>query len=163
MAKNEFRFEFETWENENDLDALDYHLLLKAKEAAKNAHAPYSGFNVGAAIRLDDGTIVLGANQENASYPAGVCAEMVAITHVGSNYPDNKIDTIAITTQSLKHKTDIPAAPCGLCRQSLLEYESKQKKPIQVLLQGQVGQVIKIYAVADLLPLGFDSSFLDTQ
>ncbi len=135
-------------------------LMNKAIEAKQNAYAPYSNFKVGAAFLLEDGTVVTGNNQENAAYPSGMCAERVAIWKVSSEYPNLKISKLAITASSSTQLTKEPVAPCGACRQTLSEYELKQKDKIEVYFMGEVGKVIKTNSVLDLLPIAFDKSFL---
>lgn len=135
-------------------------LMARAVQARKKAYAPYSNFRVGAAVLLESGEIVEGNNQENASYPSGLCAERVAIFHAGANYPGQKILTVAISAASDDYEVKQPAAPCGNCRQSMAEYEHKQHAPIVILLQGESGPIFKCESVADILPLGFNNSFL---
>lgn len=147
----------------DSLDALtpkDRALMVKAVEARKNAYAPYSKFRVGAAVAMANEAVVIGSNQENASYPSGLCAERVAIFHAGAKYPGVVVDTIAITATSDTYQVSTPAAPCGNCRQAIFEYEFKQKQAIRLLLMGQKGSVVECRAIADLLPLGFNSTFL---
>src|SRR5690554_1093906 len=132
----------------------------KAQEACKNAYAPYSHFKVGAAILLGSGEITIGSNQENAAYPSGLCAERVAIFHTGALFPNEKIMAIAITASSQTQPLVEPIAPCGACRQSLSEYETKQQTPIAIYYMGETGKVAKVASVADLLPFGFDSKYL---
>ena len=134
--------------------------MSEAVAARKDAYAPYSNFLVGAAVLLQNGKIIIGNNQENACYPSGLCAERVAIFHAGAKYPNIKIKAIAITATSKNYVASIPAAPCGNCRQSISEYEVKQETPIRLLLMGEVGEVFMCDSIADILPLGFDSSFL---
>lgn len=148
--------EISTWEEAQKEDLL---LLNKAKEVRKNAYAKYSNFKVGAAILLDDGTIVVGSNQENAAYPSGLCAERVAIFSAAANYPFSKIIKIAVVAGKDEENTE-PVAPCGACRQVLLEYEVKQKQPIVFLFSGVKGKVIKLSTCRDLLPFSFDGSLL---
>jgi cytidine deaminase len=109
---------------------------------------------------MENGETVIGSNQENASYPSGLCAERVAVFQAGALYPDVPIKAVAISAASKNYVVDTPAAPCGNCRQSILEYETKQKKPIKLLLMGETGKVFQCHSIADILPLGFDSSFL---
>ena len=123
--------------------------------AQQNAYAPYSNFKVGAAILLEDGTIFTGNNQENAAYPSGLCAERVAIYACSAQYPNIKIKVIAICANSEKIDINTVLAPCGSCRQSMYEYESKQNAPIKVLLKGVDNEVVEFLSVADLLPLVF--------
>ncbi len=132
----------------------------KAKTAQKNAHAPYSKFNVGAALLLDNTEVVIGSNQENASYPSGLCAERTAIYYAGAKYPRAKILKMAITASSQNQVTDKPIPPCGACRQAIAEYEIKQDQPIELYFMGAEGKVIKSSSLANLLPLLFDNSVL---
>ena len=109
---------------------------------------------------LQNGEVVIGNNQENASYPSGLCAERVAVFQAGALYPGVTIKAIAISATSLDRKITTPAAPCGNCRQAILEYETRQKTPITIFLMGESGQILRCESMADLLPLGFDNSFL---
>ena len=139
----------------------DVKLLMdKAKEAKSFAYAPYSNFSVGAALLLDNNKIVTGNNQENAAYPSGMCAERVAIWKAASEFPNQKVIKIAITASSKNKKVEKAVAPCGACRQTLSEYEIKQKNKVEVYFMGEVGEVIKTNSILDLLPLAFDKSFL---
>ena len=135
-------------------------LMNKASEARLKAYAPYSKFLVGAAILLDNGTVVSGNNQENASYPSGLCAERTAIYYAGAEYPDAKIVTMALIAGSLNQKTVSPIPPCGACRQAIAEYEVKQKSPIEIYFKGEFGSVLYSKSIANMLPLSFNSSFL---
>jgi cytidine deaminase len=128
--------------------------------ARKNAYAPYSNFYVGAAVLLENGAIVIGSNQENASYPSGLCAERVAIFQAGALYPGVTIKAVAITATSKNYIVKQAAAPCGNCRQAMIEYEQKQKQPIKILLMGEQGEVIQFNSLLDILPLAFNNSFL---
>lgn len=124
---------------------------------AQNAYAPYSNFKVSAGILLESGKTVYGTNVENASYPAGICAERTALSHAISNYPTDPIRTIAIyVDKDLKE----PVPPCGICRQSLVEAEQRQKKSIEILLVSTEGLVYRFKRSADLLPLSFGANFL---
>ncbi|WP_340066149.1 cytidine deaminase [Ascidiimonas aurantiaca] len=135
-------------------------LMDEAVLARKRAYAPYSKFNVGAAILLENGEVVTGNNQENASYPSGLCAERVAVYYAGARFPRVSIKAIAVTAASETYEVKNPAPPCGACRQSLLEYEVKQKADIPVYFMGAAGTVIYSASVRNLLPLSFDNSFL---
>ncbi len=160
MHKQNLSFELTIFDDLEELPQDDKKLLLKAVEARKNAYAPYSQFQVGAALVLENGAVVIGNNQENACYPSGLCAERVAIYHAGATYPGERIKTIAITATSKKYIVDRPAAPCGNCRQSISEYELKQGAPIKILMMGETGKVLQCDSIADLLPLAFNDSFL---
>lgn len=135
-------------------------LFEKAGTARKNAYAPYSNFSVGAAILLDNDEVITGSNQENASYPSGLCAERTAIYYAGAQYPDAKVLKLAITAGAINKTTDEPIPPCGACRQALAEYEVKQDSPIEIYFMGEIGKVIKSDSLANLLPLIFDKSVL---
>jgi len=148
------------YESIEELNDEDKKLILEAKNALKNAYAPYSKFNVGCALLLENGKIITGNNQENAAYPSGMCAERVAIWKASSIYPDVQVLKLAIAATSENRTVDKPVSPCGACRQTLSEYEIKQKKPMKVLFTGEIGQVVKTESVLSLLPFSFDSSYL---
>jgi len=135
-------------------------LFEKAVEARDKAYAPYSNYQVGAAIELESGKIIMGSNQENAAYPSGLCAERTAIFYAGANYPEEKILNMAISVKSLDKLVDSPAPPCGSCRQSIAEYEFKQQQNIGIYLRGETGDIMKSNSLADLLPLAFNNSFM---
>lgn len=160
MKKINFSQTATLYENTSELNSEDQILMQSAKEAVKNAYAPYSKFNVGCAILLKNGKIVTGSNQENAAYPSGMCAERVAIWKTGSEYPNQLIKKIAITVKSEKNIVNKPVGPCGACRQTLSEYEVNQKEPIAVLFMGETGTIIKTESILSLLPFSFDSTFL---
>ncbi|MBT8316575.1 MAG: cytidine deaminase [Lutibacter sp.] len=160
MKKVEIKTKITVFDSLEELSSSAKNLMNKAIEAKKSAYAPYSKFKVGAAFLLEDGTIVTGNNQENAAYPSGMCAERVAIWKVSSEYPHLKILKLAITASSSAQITREPVAPCGACRQTLSEYELKQKDEIEVYFMGEVGKVIKTDSLLDLLPIAFDKSFL---
>ncbi len=160
MKKQKIGFELSVYDRKEDLSQIEQKLLSEAEEARENAYAPYSNFKVGAAVLLENGETVIGNNQENASYPSGLCAERVAIFQTGAKYPGVTIKSIAISATSNDYVVDKPAGPCGNCRQSIIEYEQKQKSPISLLLSGEKGQIFKCDSVADILPLAFSNSFL---
>ncbi|HZJ20469.1 MAG TPA: cytidine deaminase [Pricia sp.] len=160
MQKQKLSFELTIFDELAELSKEYQALISKAVAARKNAYAPYSNFQVGAAVLMENGKTVIGSNQENASYPSGLCAERVAVFQAGALYPGMRIKAVAITATSKNHVVDSPAAPCGNCRQSMLEYECRQKKPIKLFLMGETGKVVQCNSIADILPLGFDSSFL---
>ncbi len=135
-------------------------LMKQALNARKKAYAPYSKFSVGAALLLENGEVITGSNQENASYPSGLCAERTAIYYAGSQYPDIKILKIAIKAGSLIKTTNSTIPPGGACRQAIAEYEVKQETPIEIYFMGETGKVIKSNSLANLLPLVFDKSVL---
>ncbi|MCF4102221.1 cytidine deaminase [Gillisia sp. M10.2A] len=148
---------FDTFE---DLSKDVQALMKEAFHARDTAYAPYSQFYVGAAILLDNGEVVPGSNQENASYPSGLCAERTAIYFAGAKYPTAKIQKIAISAKSIKHPVESPIAPCGACRQAIAEYEVKQESPIEIYFMGETGKVVRSNSLKELLPLMFDNSYL---
>lgn len=143
-----------------DLPKDVIELMEKAFEARDKAYAPYSKFKVGAAVLLDNEKIITGSNQENASYPAGLCAERTAIFYAGAKYPDAKFTRIAISAKSLNHRLLTPIPPCGSCRQAIAEYEVKQESPIEIFFMGESGKVVKANSLKELLPLVFDNTYL---
>ncbi|MBP0903483.1 cytidine deaminase [Mariniflexile gromovii] len=148
------------YENIEELPVEAAHLMQKAFQARDRAYAPYSHFNVGAAILLDNGEIITGNNQENASYPSGLCAERTAIYYAGSQYPNAKVVRMAISATSKNKPTSNPIPPCGACRQAIAEYEVKQDSPIEIYFMGEIGKIAKSGSLANLLPLVFDKSVL---
>ncbi len=150
----------DVFENFDELPKDIKLLMDKAKEARLKAYAPYSNFQVGAAILMDNGEIITGSNQENASYPSGLCAERTAIFYAGAQFPNSKILRMAIVAGSNHNITALPIPPCGACRQSIAEYEVKQEAPIEIFFMGQTGKVIKSNSLSNLLPLMFDKSVL---
>ena len=143
-----------------ELDQEERLLLDQAWEACDMAYAPYSGFQVGVALLLDNGEIIQGANQENAAYPMCICAEPVALSRAKVQHPEAKIMWMAIRVKNTAKPALEPAAPCGACRQMISEYEGRQEAPIGLLLQGQEGPIYKFQEIAPLLPLSFSGKFL---
>ena len=157
MKEQKFEFEYEVYNDISELNNVDANLLTRARAVTKQAYAPYSNFFVGAAARLDNDQIVSGTNQENASYPVGICAERVLLGNAATIYPGVSIDTIAISYDSREVKSDHPISPCGMCRQALLEYETRTNKPIRLVLAGQEGKIFIVKTVSFLLPFAFTS------
>jgi cytidine deaminase len=155
MQEQKFEFSFEVYDSIDELDADDRQLLIEARNVTDKAYAPYSNFHVGAAAKLSNNKIVTGTNQENASYPVGICAERVLLSAVSSVHPGTPIETIAVSYQSKKIKSDHPISPCGMCRQALLEYETRTHKPIRLILAGQEGKIYLVNTVKFLLPFAF--------
>lgn len=139
----------------SDLDAETQILIQKAENACERAYAPYSKFNVGAAILLDNGTVVCGSNVENVSYSLTNCAERIALQFAKTNYPDNEMQVIAIAANGDIDVSGNMFSPCGACRQVMLELELQQKSAIRVLLKQPNNKVLEIASMKDLLPLGF--------
>lgn len=160
MKKEKILTEFEVYDGVEELPEAVQTLMQEAKRARLKAYAPYSNFLVGAAISLENGVIVTGNNQENASYPSGLCAERTAIYAAGANYPGVKIRSIALTAGPRNVKNTLPVPPCGACRQAIAEYEQKQNHPIEIYFMAQEGKVCKVSSLLHLLPLAFDRNFL---
>jgi cytidine deaminase len=138
-----------------NLDSESKHLLKKAKEALQDAYAPYSKFRVATAILLEDGSIITGTNQENASYPAGMCAERVALYSVASQHSGKPIKKLLVIAQRETQDTLAPATSCGPCRQVMLEFEQRQGKPFEVVMQNQDHEWVKARSAESLLPFSF--------
>jgi len=155
MAKQEFQFSYESYKSIDELKKDDASLLEEARKVTQQAYAPYSHFNVAAVAKLINGEKVVGTNQENASYPVGLCAERVLLSAISSVFPNTAIDTLAISYHNLNGDSSKPVSPCGMCRQALLEYEDRTKKPIRIILSGMSGEVVIIEKAAQLLPLSF--------
>jgi cytidine deaminase len=132
--RKELLIQYEEFADSNFLLESETNLMEKAVDALKKSYAPYSEFNVGSAVLLDNKIIISGNNQENSSFPCGICAERVALFSAQSTYPDAIIQIIAITANSKNFDLNDPAGPCGLCRQVLIEYEEKQGSDIVILL-----------------------------
>lgn len=160
MIEKQLSTTIQIFDSVSELPEQIQKLMQKAVEARNSAYAPYSKFKVGAALVLENGEIVKGNNQENASYPSGLCAERTAIYAAGANYPDQKIKVLAITATSEKHDVLEPIAPCGACRQAIAEYEQKQNEPIQIYFMGLKGKVVRVKSLLDILPLAFNNKFL---
>ena len=160
MKKELHQFSYEVYESAEELAPADAALLKKAKEVTAQAYAPYSRFRVGAAAKLDTGQIVTGTNQENASFPAGICAERVLMSAAASLYPGVSIDTLAISYYNETGPSDNPISPCGICRQSLQEFEQRTGKAIRLILGGEKGVVYIIPQSNLLLPLAFTADEL---
>ncbi len=160
MKENKFEFSYKTYDSIEELPEEQQLLLSKARVITEHAYAPYSHFHVGAIAKLANGEIVSGTNQENASFPVGLCAERVLLATASSIFPNIPIDTIAISYKSEDIKSDHPIAPCGICRQSLTEFESRMGHSIKLILGGIEGPVNVIDSAGLLLPLGFTSEEL---
>ncbi|MBX2942099.1 MAG: cytidine deaminase [Cyclobacteriaceae bacterium] len=149
-----------TFQQVEDLDAESRYLVHKAKEAAQHAYAPYSKFYVGTAILLEDDILVIGNNQENVAYPLSMCAERVALYTAASSHPDKKLKKMAVVAHKKNQKELTPITPCGGCRQVMLEYETAQKKPIQIVMLTEGSGWIILPSVSFLLPYSFNQENL---
>ncbi len=144
----------------DEMPSGDRELLLAAIAQLEKAYAPYSNFHVGAAARLSDGDIFIGSNQENASYPLCMCGERVALYNAAANKPNVPVDAVAITIKNQHATIDKPVSPCGACRQVISEFEYRHKQPIRIILKSDSPEVYVLNSVADILPLGFNATFL---
>ncbi len=148
------------YNNFSELSEEDQKLVEQAREACKTSYSPYSNFTVGAALLLEDGTIVPGSNQENAAYPAGLCAERVALFASGSIHPEKTIKKLAVAARRANTVDFLEASPCGSCRQVMLEFEGRQSQPIELIIRWGEDSYIKLESVSDLLPFSFTKTNL---
>ena len=156
MTSKEIKIAYLEYSSLEELEAKDKELAQAAIEATAQSYAPYSRFNVGAAVMLDDGEIIKGANQENAAYPSGLCAERTALFYASASRPEKAMTSLAIAASQNGHLCKTPATPCGACRQVMAQYQTKSGKPMSILLIG-AEKIWKFSKVDDLLPLIFDS------
>jgi cytidine deaminase len=155
MTKGSFQFEYEKYASLEELNEDDRALLKKAHEAASFAYAPYSDFKVGAAAEMQNGEIITGSNQENVSFPAGLCAEGVVMAAAASKFPGMPIRRLAITYQSSKENNSGPIAPCGICRQSLQEFKERTNSPVKLIMGAINGSIIVVNDASSLMPFSF--------
>ena len=160
MKKQQFISDYIVFDDEKELDPKDAELLRQAHEATNNSYAPYSKFHVGAAVRLANGVIIKGNNIENAAYPSGLCAERVALFSAQTQYPDVAVEALAITACSENAEVTEPVAPCGACRQVMVETEQRSKQPMRIICQGETGPVMVFDGIETLMPFIFLTKFL---
>jgi len=156
MNLKEISIKYREFSSLEELDTEDRELASEAITAMANAYAPYSHFHVGAAVRMSNGQIVRGSNQENAAFPSGICAERTAMFSAGAKFPDKDMLSIAIAGGVYGRLGKNPATPCGACRQVMAQYQTKAGKPMSVIMVGD-GKILKFEKVDDILPLIFDS------
>ena len=156
MTDRRITIDFIEYSSPDEMEPQDRELVAAALEARGGSYSPYSKFRVGAALRLVDGTIIKGANQENIAYPSGLCAERTAMFAAGANYPGVAFDTLAVAGGNGNEVCEMPAAPCGACRQVMAEYQKLYDRPLKVILIG-THAIYKFSKVDDILPLIFDS------
>ncbi len=160
MKHKEIIIRYEEYEDVESLLVEDSKLIDEANEAVKGSYAPYSEFHVGAALKLDNGMVIRGSNQENSAYPSGLCAERVALFHAKSTYPDASVIAIAVTCRTEHFVNLDPVAPCGSCRQVIAETEKRQSDRIRIIMTGD-GAVTKIVdGIDNLLPMKFQEEKL---
>ncbi len=155
MINKEITFNVEVYNSIDDLKEDDAFLLSEARSVTQFAYAPYSNFLVGAFAKLANGESVSGTNQENASFPAGICAERSLLATSSSLFPGIGIKTIAISYHNLNGKSDTPASPCGICRQTLVEFQERTGQPMRIIIGGMEGEVLILEDAKNLLPLVF--------
>src|SRR5215204_3354543 len=158
--KKSYSFSVDVYDSVEALPKEDALLLEKAQQVTAQAYAPYSDFHVGAVAKMANGELLSGTNQENASYPIGICAERVLLSAASVVYPDIPIDCIAISYNNLHGESDHPIAPCGVCRQSLHEYEERMNHPIRLILGGMKGKIYVVEQAGQLLSLAFTKNEL---
>ena len=156
MSEKQLTIHYEEFASAAEMLPEDQELVKAAIEAQKGSYSPYSNFQVGAALKLANGLIVKGANQENAAYPSGLCAERSAMFWAGANYPDVPMEVLAIAGADKGVLCESPASPCGACRQVMAEYQKKHNRPMKIILVG-ARRIRKFACVDDLLPFIFDS------
>lgn len=156
MADKKYIINYQEFSSPEEMSPQDQELVAAALNAQKGSYSPYSHFQVGAALKLENGLVVKGANQENAAYPSGLCAERTAMFHAGATYPDVPFDTLAIAGSDHGVLCESPASPCGACRQVMAEYQKKHGKPFNIILVGSK-RIRKFFKVDDVLPFIFDS------
>ena len=160
MKEKKFEFNYTVYENIDELPEAEKDILTQARDVTEHAYAPYSRFQVGAIAKLANGELIKSSNQENASFPVGLCAERVLLATVSSLYPKVPIESIAVSYKSMEQKSDHPISPCGICRQALQEYEGRINQPVELILGGMEGPVYVIDSATRLLPLAFTSEEL---
>jgi cytidine deaminase len=160
MKEKQYQISYQEYKDMAALPVADQQLLMEAKRALELAYAPYSKFQVGAAARLKNGEIIIGYNQENAAYPMCLCAERATIAAAASTYPDQPIVQLAISVKSGSHEVQMPAFPCGACRQVITETESRFDTKMSLILQGETGPIWVFDSGKDILPFSFDGSFI---
>lgn len=161
MHTKHIGFDYKQYNEASLLNAEELNLLQQAQQTTVNAYAPYSKFHVGAAALLANGKVVTATNQENASYPVGICAERVLLSAISAVHKSEHILAIAISYQNnITGNSSEPLFPCGICRQSLLEYELRQRVPFKLIMGGQSGSIIVVEKASNLLPFGFSGEAL---
>jgi cytidine deaminase len=162
MIKKEeksFSFPYTEFQSVNELEKDEQELVRLAGEASVKAYSPYSKFNVGAAVLLENGKIFTGNNQENAAYPSGLCAERVALFYASSQFPDIPVKKLAVIASKNKRMIEAPIPPCGSCRQVFIEWEKRFNKPFSVIMAGSK-KIIRVEKAMWLLPFNFQSDYL---
>ena len=155
MERHRLEINYKEYASKSELPAADAELLTRAEQMTASSYAPYSGFHVGAAVLMSGGEIFGGANQENAAFPSGLCAERTAIYYASAQHPGQDVVAVAIAAEYNGEAPEQIPSPCGACRQAMVQYEAKSGKPIKVILGGR-DSILVFDSVSDLLPLVFD-------
>ena len=155
MSKKSLHIEYTEFDSDDVIDNDLLKLISQAEVNLNNAYAPYSGFKVSSVCEMANGITVAGTNQENGAYPSGLCAERVAVFAAKSQFPDQNINKIVITTE---HSSQFPVSPCGACRQVLIEYEVNQNQSIELILKSGSSKIWKFKSIKDILPFAFDGA-----
>ncbi len=140
-----------------ELDHIEQTLISRAQAVSRTAYAPYSRFHVGSAVLLENGEVFQSSNQENVSFPAGVCAEKLVLGYAGANFPNHAPVMLAVVAQREGEETWAGVSPCGICRQTINESEVRFGKEITLLFLRPDGRVYRVRGIRSLLPLGFDN------
>jgi cytidine deaminase len=160
MKKVKVFSSFTIYETLSELPEIEQSVMIKAMQMLENVYAPYSEFFVGSGVMTNSGNIYGGCNQENASYPLCICGERVALYNAGANEPQSPIKILAIACHNPKNEIKVPVSPCGACRQVISEFEKRHNQSFPILLKGDTDLIYRIESGSDLLPLGFDSTYL---
>ncbi len=159
MNEKKLTISYFEYKSVEELPTDDQQLLVEAERIAEHSYSPYSEFRVGAALLLENGEIIAGANQENAAYPSGLCAERVALFYANSQYPDVAVKKIAIVAYNKQGLLPDAVPPCGGCRQVMSETEQRFNKPMEILLKGK-SNILRLSSMDSLLPLSFKKEYL---
>ena len=160
MKELEIKVKVNVFNSQAELSAAHAALVKAAQNALSNAYAPYSEFRVAAAVLLENGEILTGTNQENASFPAGICAEGTVLSAVSAVFPNVAVKKMAVTVKSARQHIAHPVAPCGICRHRISEYETRFNSDIEIIMVGEEGEVYTVSSIKDLLPLSFSNADL---
>lgn len=160
MKQHNIQIDFKEYQSIDELTETEQKVVRAALKSLGNAYAPYSHFQVGAAVLLENDEIIIGNNQENAAFPSGLCAERVALFYANAKYPDIPVSLLVVAAGQNNKLTAEPATPCGACRQVILETEQRFKKPIKIIMVGK-NKIFAFNSVKALLPLSFDPDLLD--
>ncbi len=158
MEHKSLHVEYEQYAEPGELIAEERELFLLSRKVLEDAYAPYSKFLVGCAVKMQNGEISTGVNQENASFPMGFCAEMTALGRAGSAFPGVPVSTMAICCNSRLFEVNFPVSPCGACRQVITEWEVRYGQPVRIIFGGYTGPLIAVSSIRQLMPFMFTAN-----